>query len=373
MNGILECILKNMAKNKNITEINPMQDVIIPDEIISQAIAREYLSIEVTTGCNSQCNHCFARAGLSERSSLDMETVRSVMKEGFELGYRTIHVAGGEPLLWPDLIQLLDEAFEIGYPSVFINTNGTLFSKEKCADFAGYGDRLGFSLSLHGTKKLHELIRGKGSYEKTVDGLKNALEYGLKINLFTSVGKSLVRELPEFVRLVLADFPGIEYIILIQLIRVHRDYFDLSDELLEPKDFIQLVQTASMLSLYGIKIKIMENPLANVLADMLKIRWLPPEPPLSRIGRAVIMADRNIIIYHSSRESFGIYKPCALKKILFSSAYKNAVVPDCTGCGDCAYIERCAKNGMTRPSEWFRDMHPEISYCRRVLNEANPD
>ncbi len=344
--------------------------IFFEDPPIQELIANEYLSIEVTTECNSNCTHCFASAGRTERSTLDVDTVRSIMREGYELGYRTIHFTGGEPLLWPPLMHVLDEAFEIGYPAAFINTNGTLFSNEKCGDFANYGDKLSFSLSLHGPEELHESIRGKGSYKKTIDGIKNALNYGLKINIFTSVGKSLLKKLPEFVNSVYTDFPGIDYIALIQLIRVHQDSFDLSDELMEPKDFIQFVQTASMLSLYGVKVRIIENPLVNPLADLLNIKWLPPEPSMSRPGRAVIMADGNITIYHSSRDSFGFYSPGALRKILFSDAYKNTVAVDCTGCGDCPHKEICERNRIRRPSEWFRDMHPEIPYCRRVLDEA---
>lgn len=343
------------------------------DPPIRESIANEYLSIEVTTECNSKCIHCFASAGRTKRSTLDIETVRSIMKEGYELGYKTIHFTGGEPLLWPHLTQILNEAFEIGYPAAFINTNGTLLSKEKCAEFARHGEKLRFSLSLHGPEELHESIRGKGSYKKTTEGLKNALDHGLKINIFTSVGKSLLERLPEFVTMVFSEFSGIEYMAMIQLIRVHQDSYDLSDELLDPKDFIQFVQTVSMLSLYGLNVRIIENDLSNVLTDLLNIRWLPPEPSISRPGRAVIMADGNITVYHSSRETFGLYKPGSLLETVQSDAYRKEVEINCTGCIGCPHTILCERNRIRRPSEWFRDMHPEVPFCRRVLDEASKE
>ncbi len=360
-----------MTQIANTENENPPSKAIVTDENISQAIAEEYLTIEVTTECNSSCTHCFASAGLTGRTSLDIETARAIIKEGYELGYRTIHFAGGEPLLWPHLMQLLDEAFAKGYPAAFINTNGTLLSDGKCNDFAAYGDKLAFSVSLHGPKKLHEAIRGKGSYKKTIDGIKNALNRGLKINIYSSTGKSLLKKLPEFVDMVSTYCPGIEYLVLIQMIRVHQDSFDLSEELMDPKDFIKFVQTAAMLSLYGIRVKIMENPLVNVLTDILNIKWLAPGSPVSRAGRAVVMADRNITAYHSSRDFFGIYTPGALRETLFSEAYKGYVAANYTGCGRCSHLERCKLNGMAGPSEWFRDMHPEIPFCKRVLDEAS--
>jgi len=361
-----------MAEIENISnKDSAYSPIFYEDPPIQESIANEYLSIEVTTKCNSNCVHCFASAGRKERSTLDIESVRSIMKEGYELGYKTIHFTGGEPLLWPHLIQILDEAFETGYPAAFINTNGTLLSKDNCADFARYGDKLSFSLSLHGPEELHESIRGKGSYKKTTDGLKNALAHGLKINIFTSVGKSLLKKLPEFASSVFTDFPGIEYMAMIQLIRVHQDSFDLSEELMEPEDFIQFVQTVSMLSLYGLNVRIIENDLSNVLADLLNIKWLPPEPSISRPGRAVIMADGNITVYHSSRETFGLYKPGSLRETLQSDAYRKEVEINCTGCVGCPHTKLCERNRIRRPSEWFRDMHPEIPFCRRVLDEAS--
>jgi MoaA/NifB/PqqE/SkfB family radical SAM enzyme len=347
--------------------------VFFEDSPMRESIAKEFLSIEVTTKCNSKCIHCFARAGLAKRSSLNPGTAKSAIAEGYELGYRRLHLTGGEPLLWPHFDGILDYAFSSGYEIVFCNTNGTLLSKERCAAFTAYGGKLSFSVSLQGGEKLHDSMRGKGAFGRAASGIRNALEAGINVNIFTSVGKSLLEELPAFVHFVAADFPGIDYITLIQLIRVHKDQFNLSSELLNPKEFIQLVKTASLLSLYGIKIIILENPLANVVAEMLNIKWLPSEEFQSRPGRSLVMADGNITVYHSSRESFGIYSPGALREMLYSDAYRNAVAVDCTGCGDCSHKEICERNRIRRPSEWFRDMHPEIPFCRRVLDEASLD
>ena len=122
---------------------NPELDRVqfISDDMMKQAISQEYLSLEVTTDCNSSCAHCFARAGLTEQSSLEKQTVLSILNEGFDLGYRMIHISGGEPFLWPHLTWLLDKVFEIGYKSAFCNTNGSLLTKERCKKFAEYEDR----------------------------------------------------------------------------------------------------------------------------------------------------------------------------------------------------------------------------------------
>ena len=86
------------------------------------------LSIEVTTRCNSSCSHCFVRARGPRRLSLAPDLVQTMVREGYETGYRHLHLTGGEPLLWDGLLGIFDYAFALGYQTAFLNTNGTLLT-----------------------------------------------------------------------------------------------------------------------------------------------------------------------------------------------------------------------------------------------------
>jgi len=337
---------------------------------ICEGIREESLSIEVTTRCNSACSYCFVRACITEPLSLSTDMVKEIITEGYDCSYRRLHITGGEPFLWEGLFDVLEYAFVLGYKSVFINTNGTLLTEEVSKRLKDY-DGLVLSVSLQGSKKTHDLMRGEGSYARTIKGIERALEVGLDFLIFTTVGKRLLSELPYYTDKLYKRFPGIQYLSLIQLIRVTSDILDLSSDLLEPEDFIALVQIVSLLNLYGLKTDVMNNPLAWVASKILEVPWISRSKPLYNPGSMIVMANRDISLFHSSRNTFGEYGPGMIREVLESNKYRYAVSSDESTCSRCRYVDLCRTAGMDRPSEWFRDMHPEVPYCKRVLDKAS--
>jgi MoaA/NifB/PqqE/SkfB family radical SAM enzyme len=328
------------------------------------------LSVEVTTRCNSSCSHCFVRARGSLRSSLAPDLVQTMVCEGYEAGYRHLHVTGGDPLLWDGLLAVFDYAFALGYETAFLNTNGTLLTPAVSRKLGRYNG-LRVSVSLEGARRRHGLIRGNGSYDRALKGINNALNAGLPVHIFTTVGRSMIPDLPGFAEWVFGTYPGIERLTFIQLIRVPQDVFDLSKEVLSPDDFLRLVQMISLLNLYGLKVDLLNNPLAVVASKVLKMPWLPRSPPLYRPGSLMITADLRITLAHSTTNDFGIYEPGILPKIISSDDYCRAVSQDRLICRNCVNSRRCGQEGMLRPSEWYRDMFPKVPYCKRVLAKAS--
>lgn len=328
----------------------------------------ENLSIEVTTECNSSCSYCFARAGKTGDRSLSFDIVKDVLSEGYETGYRGLHITGGEPLLYEHLFEVIGLASKLGYESIFLNTNGTLLTENIAGILSEYRNILTLSISLQGDRVMHDYYRGSGTWETAVRGLENTCRAGLKNSVFTTVTRSLLPDIPGFAESLIREYPGIECLTLIQIIRVHNDFFDLSFDLLRPQDFIRLVLTCSFLNLYGIPVYILENPLANAAARLLGTDWSPEAPPLYRKGRLVVLSNGDVTLAHSSRDSFGKYSPGMIKRTLYSEEYKTAVAPDTRACPECGHYTKCRESGMLRPSEWFRGMDEEPPFCRRVLD-----
>jgi MoaA/NifB/PqqE/SkfB family radical SAM enzyme len=339
-----------------------------PAKEIRPLAGQETLSIEVTTRCNSSCLHCFARSGISRRSSLPVDLVKGIMSEGYDAGYRHLHFTGGEPLLWEGLFEALDYGFDVGFEKVLLNTNGTLITEEISKRCADYGSFFSMSISLEGPEALHDRIRGKGSHGRAMHGIEKTLNRGNDLTIFTTVTKSLLPELPYFADDLYKKFPSINYLILIQLIRMTNDAFALSEELLEPEDFIRLVRMVALLNIGGLRSIVKKNPLANVVSKMLEMPWIPLVPPLYREGCMIVMANRDIGVVHSSRNSFGRYRPGMIRKVLSSGGYRRAVAPDQTMCPSCKYAQLCKKNGMIRPPQGYGDLFVDIPFCKRVLD-----
>jgi MoaA/NifB/PqqE/SkfB family radical SAM enzyme len=336
-------------------------------EEICLGVGQEELSIEVTTQCNGSCLHCFVRSGISRRSSLPVDLVKGIMVEGYDVGYRHLHITGGEPLLWEGLFEALDYAFDVGYETVFMNTNGTLITEEISKRLADYGS-LSISVSLDGPEALHDRIRGKGSHRRTMRGIEKALNAGNHLIIFTTVTKSLLPELPHFTDDLYKKFPSINYLILIQLIRMTNGAFALPEELLKPEDFIRLVRMVALLNVGGLRALVKKNPLANVVSKMLEMPWIPRVPPLYGEGCMIVMANKHIGVVHSNRNSLGRYKPGVIQKVLASDVYRRLVGPDEATCPTCKYVKLCKESGMVRPSQGYGDLYADRPYCRRVLD-----
>jgi MoaA/NifB/PqqE/SkfB family radical SAM enzyme len=327
----------------------------------------ESLSIEVTTRCNCECTHCFARVRNSESADLCGHIAKEIVLEGYGEAYRHLHITGGEPLLWENLLELLDYAFDVGYQSVFLNSNGTLLTKDISKRLAAY-DGISISISLEGSQAFHDNLRGENSYRQAVNGIETALAAGLNLYIFATACKSLLPNLPHFVESLYKKFSTIRHLVLIQLFSITNDGFACLKELLEPQDFIHLVRIVAFLNLYGFKTSLLNNPLAGVAAVSLKMPWVPQSHPLYRDGSLIVMANRDIRLSHSSRDSLAKYESGRIQEVLASEAYRKAVAPDQSTCPSCEYFGICNKNGMVRPSQGCWNTDAKGIFCKRVLD-----
>jgi MoaA/NifB/PqqE/SkfB family radical SAM enzyme len=336
---------------------------------LADKISEENLTIELTTRCTSECLHCFARADRESVHEMNFETVSSILTEGFDLGYRHLHITGGEPLLWPYLEEILALSCKTGYNRILINTNGHLINKSAAKMLAEYKKILHISVSLQGPEEHHDYFRGKGSYLRAISGMETALKEDLPVNIFTTVDRTLISKLPRFIDSCFKKYGAIESHTLIQLVRVHGNNRLLEDYFITPEDFTALVKMTALLRVAGYPVAILENPLASTAARLMSIDWLPPALPLLRMGRLVVLADNSITLAHSVRDSFGTWEPGMLKTVVNSSEYREAAGEESETCLSCRHMSNCRASGIIRPSEWFRNFNDK-PFCIEVLDYA---
>ena len=336
------------------------------DQEPSRSADHALLGVEVTTRCNSACRHCFAQVGSTPEDRITPALAETLCREGFTAGFRHLHLTGGEPLLWPGLFGLLETAFDLGYRTVFLNTNGLLLTEAVAGRLATYPG-LGISVSLQGPAALHDAMRGAGAYRRAAAGIRRALEAGLSVTIFAALGRSLLAQLPTFAAELKETFSGIERLTLIQLFRLDQGACDFSQELLRPEDFLRMVRTVSALNLYGLTTHVLNDPLVNVAAGMLQLPLVPRSHPLCRPGKLMVRANLDITLAHSTPEIIGQYRPGMIAGTLTCDCFRKAVAQDATTCPMCPYIDHCRKHGKLHPSPPIMDMQPEVPYCQRVL------
>ncbi len=154
---------------------------------------------DVTYACNLHCKHCYATAGKKLPDELTTEEALDTIDKFDRLGVTIISFSGGEPLVRKDIFELTSYAAEKGI-YVAIATNGTLISEEMAKKMKESG--VGYvQISLDGTKETHEAFRGiKGCYDRTIEGIKNAVKYGFFVNVSMTVTHYNYEEVKDVVR-----------------------------------------------------------------------------------------------------------------------------------------------------------------------------
>jgi MoaA/NifB/PqqE/SkfB family radical SAM enzyme len=116
----------------------------------------------ITTRCNLTCRYCYARAlhPPSERE-LDGRAIREIVRQAEELGVSFFVIAGGEPFLRPEL---LDIAGEFGRTLFLVFTNGLLIDGNVLARLRRLPNLIPL-VSLEGQADDTDLRRGTGVHE----------------------------------------------------------------------------------------------------------------------------------------------------------------------------------------------------------------
>ena len=135
--------------------------------------------LKITERCDLHCVHCFVASKETGKSMslVDLKTI--IIPRLVEAKVTRVTLTGGEPLLHPDLCEivklLVDEEMEVG-----ICTNGYSLSREFIEEISKIG-KTHFNVSLDGFKpESHDKFRGKeGALNKTKKGIKILSEYGL--------------------------------------------------------------------------------------------------------------------------------------------------------------------------------------------------
>jgi radical SAM protein with 4Fe4S-binding SPASM domain len=112
-----------------------------------------------------------------------------------------ITVTGGEPFVRKDFMDLLEVFHENRrYFGFAILTNGSYLDKHMAKRLTELNPRF-VQVSVEGTQKTHDGIRGKGDFEKTVSALKNLVRYNIRSSVSFTAHKGNFREFFEVAKI----------------------------------------------------------------------------------------------------------------------------------------------------------------------------
>jgi radical SAM protein with 4Fe4S-binding SPASM domain len=133
--------------------------------------------------CNMTCPHCYA-AAVSKPSPTDLsrEEALRLLDELADCGVTVVIFSGGEPLLRPDLFDLLARARELGI-SPQLSTNGVLIDEAVARRLAAVGVAY-VGVSIDGLASFNDEYRGlRGGADAAFRGLCCARQAGMRTGL----------------------------------------------------------------------------------------------------------------------------------------------------------------------------------------------
>jgi uncharacterized protein len=212
------------------------ENMIIPydtdEELLLEQIRSEVFNgvkirvmvLHMTDYCNLRCKYCFIEGGQPEnytRKTMSEDVAKAAVDKFVEIVRRghvennapTVVFYGGEPLAnWKVLqktleyIQKKEEEEKIKFDKVII-TNGTLIEPAMTDVLKKFGVMV--SVSLDGVQEVHDANRidydGKGSFEKTINGIKVLQAAGIEPAVSCVMAKEGLDKYEETIRFLIED------------------------------------------------------------------------------------------------------------------------------------------------------------------------
>ncbi len=164
----------------------------VPDSPIPSL---RYLLLNILDKCNLRCKHCYL--GNPGNQEMDIDIFESVVSQFEDMGGFKLMISGGEPLLHSRFWELMEilPSYEL---RVVILSNGTLIDEIAAKKLSLYAHEV--QVSIDGIHS-HDLLRGKGSFVKSMRGISNLIESGIPVSIASMIHKFNVREFQEMEKL----------------------------------------------------------------------------------------------------------------------------------------------------------------------------
>ena len=145
------------------------------------------VSWNTTNACNMHCAHCYRDAGVKSSEELSTSEAKNLLDQIARAGFKIMIFSGGEPLMRPDILDLVKHASKLKLIPVF-GTNGTLIDRKMARDLKTAGARgVGISLDSLDAEK-HDRFRDfKDGWKLAVEGMKNCRAEDLPFQIHTTI------------------------------------------------------------------------------------------------------------------------------------------------------------------------------------------
>lgn len=142
--------------------------------------------IYLSDNCNLRCRHCWIVPRFTDGKPdpgrvVDVDALREAVREAKTLGLKSAKLTGGEPMLHPRFMEVVDMLTAEGL-NLYMETNGTLLTAEAARHMKEKTKVTYISISLDGADaRTHDAFRGvEGAFDAALKGLSYLVDAGFK-------------------------------------------------------------------------------------------------------------------------------------------------------------------------------------------------
>jgi radical SAM protein with 4Fe4S-binding SPASM domain len=221
--------------------------------------------------CNLSCKHCYQKAKKSEELSFQeicqtIDAADAMVRDWSELYdikfSPSFNITGGEPFLRANFFEILEKMAETCF-DLYILSNGTIITEQKAQKLADLGVK-GVQVSLEGPERIHETIRGSGSFASAFAGIQILIKHGVKVSLNATLSQL---NMPYFMELVdIAVGLGVPRLGFSRLVPAGQG-LTMLEQMLSTEQVKQFYEKIFYLSIDGLKIT-SGDPLASQMESL---------------------------------------------------------------------------------------------------------
>jgi MoaA/NifB/PqqE/SkfB family radical SAM enzyme len=169
----------------------------------SNYVMPRVFSLYVTYNCQLACSHCFlTQTGLLNQYTLSLETIKKVIREVKEHNVYMVVLSGGDPLLHPNIKEILKELNDNNIvPLLGITGIDVTIEQIDMLKLAGIKN---VQVSLDGSnEERNTRFRGDNVFNNVIQSIELIQNNSLSVNLAICINKNNIVEFPNMIELCL--------------------------------------------------------------------------------------------------------------------------------------------------------------------------